>query len=64
MFYKLLVILAGIIPAAVLLTLGQSRRIIENDLASTDRWAKFLAVSLGSMVGLVLLATAVWGESG
>jgi hypothetical protein len=58
------VILAGIIPAVILLTLGQSWRPVENDPASYSRWAKFLAVSLGSMVGLVLLATALWGESG
>ena len=58
------VILAGIIPAVILLSLGQSRRPVENNPASYNRWAKLLAISLGSMLGLVLLATAVMGESG
>jgi len=60
----ILALLAGIIPAIILVEIGNSERPIPDKLESFPGWAGFLSVALGLLIGTALLALVIFHESG
>ncbi len=60
----ILFLLAGILPAIFLVELGRSRYPLQGNPESIPGWAGFLSVALGLLLGVVLLASALFGDTG
>lgn len=60
----ILFLLASSIPAILLVEIGRSRYPTRENPESLPGWAAFLSVGLGLLLGMALLASAVFGETG
>ena len=57
-----ILLIAGIIPAVILIKIGQTRRPAAEDPLSYARWAKFLAISLITMLGITLVGWVLFRD--